>query len=326
MAGGGNWEEVKSRMASLEDKPTIHFIGNRFSSIFEKAIAGIGFADIDLQCPVILSYWDTYFGELPALPAGMKDARVLRVIEKTAINPLSNKKKMPKMLAEAGKSHVAPPTYDSIDEAMTHAGEEVSIWFFKSAYGTGGMNMFCVSTDDLSETELPQHHVIQAGVQNLALIDGKKFTTRIYVLIWNGATYLYDNGFLMIHGIAYNEASTDYKVQIDHLGYDNPDGAVKMKQLVNYEEYEKFAPRFTELIREINPIFAEAKAASDRDSFILLGIDILLQASGDIKLIEINTFPNFLHTPEITDGLNIPFFIAAIKTMLDCEVDSLQKV
>jgi hypothetical protein len=325
-AGRGNWEEVKSRMAGLEDDPTIHFVGNRFSSIFEKAIEGTHLDDIDLECSIVLSYWDTYFGELPALPDWMEDARVLRVIEKTAINPLSNKKKMPKMLAEAGKSYVAPPTYESIEEAETHAGGEVSIWFFKSAYGTAGKNMFCVSTDDLSEAELPEHHVIQAGVQNLALIDGKKFTTRIYVLIWNGATYLYDNGFLMIHGTVYDETSTDYAVQIDHVGYANPDGPVKMQQLVHYDDYEKFAPKFTELIREIDPIFAEAKAASDRDSYILLGIDILLQASGDIKLIEINTFPNFLHTPEITDEVNIPFFIAAIKTMLDCEIDSLQKV
>lgn len=313
-------------MASLQDEPTIHFVGNRFSSIFEKAIAGTHLDGTDLQCSIVLSYWDTYFGELPALPDWMRDARVLKVIEKTAINPLSNKKKMPKMLAEAGKSYVAPPTYDSIDEAETDAGGEVSIWFFKSAYGTGGKNMFCVSSDDLSETDLPQHHVIQAGVENLALIDGKKFTTRIYVLIWNGATYLYDNGFLVIHGTAYDETSTDYAVQIDHVGYDNPDGPVKMQQLVHYADYEKFAPKFTELIREIDPIFAEAKAASDRDSYILLGIDILLQASGDIKLIEINTFPNFLHTPEITEEVNIPFFIAAIKTMLDCEIDSLQKV
>jgi hypothetical protein len=313
-------------MTSQEQQPAVHFVGNRFKSIFEKAIDSARIREINPTPPVVLTYWDTYFGELPALDDWMKGARVLRVIEKTAINPLSNKKKMPKMLAAAGKAHVAPPTYDSTDEAVAHAGDPVSIWFFKSAYGTGGKNMFCVTTDDLSETELPQHHVIQAAVKNLALIDGKKFTTRIYVLIWNGATYLYNNGFLVIHGTAYDETSTDYTVQIDHVGYDNPDGPVKMQQLVHYDDYERFAPRFTELVREIDPIFADAKAASDRDSYILLGIDILLQASGDIKLIEINTFPNFLHTPEITEQVNVPFFEAALLTMLGYEVNTLRPV
>ena len=313
-------------MTSEEQQPALHFVGNRFKNIFEKAIGSARNKAINPTPPVVLTYWDTYFGELPALDDWMKGARVLRVIEKTAINPLSNKKKMPKMLAAAGKAHVAPPTYDSSDEAVAHSGDLVSIWFFKSAFGTGGKNMFCVSTADLSETELPPHHIVQAGVPNLALIDGKKFTTRIYVLIWNGATYLYDNGFLMIHGIPYDAASTDYRVQIDHVGYENPDGPIKMQQLVNYVDYKKFAPRFAKLIRDIDPIFVDAKAASDRDSYILLGIDILLQASGDVKLIEINTFPNFLHTPEITEQVNVPFFEAALLTMLGYEVDTLKPV
>lgn len=311
---------------SRDQRPAVHFVGNRFTNIFEKAMGSARINAIDLERPVLLTYWDTYFGQLPALENWAKEARVLRVIEKTAINPLSNKKKMPKMLADTGRAHLSPPTYDSVDEALGYVGEEVSIWFFKNAYGTGGKDMFCVLADDLSEAELPQHHVIQAGVQNLALIDGRKFTTRIYVLIWNGCTYLYDNGFLMIHGIPYDEASTDYRVQIDHVGYENPDGPIKMQQLVNYVDYKKFAPRFTELIRDIDPIFVDAKAASDRDSYILLGIDILLQASGDIKLIEINTFPNFLHTPEITEQVNVPFFEAVLLTMLGYEVNTLKPV
>lgn len=313
-------------MSSQVGQTKVHVVGNRFKSIFEKAVASVRLPAIDAQHPVVLSYWDTYFGQVPSLDDSMSDARVLRVIDKTAVNPLANKKKMPQMLADAGRAHVAPPTYNSIEEALAHVGDKVPIWFFKSAYGTGGKGMFCVSADELSEVELPQNYVIQAGVQNLALIDGKKFTTRIYVLIWNGRSYLYENGFIVIHGAAYDEASTDYDVQIDHLGYDNPDGPVQMQQLVNYSEYLKFAPRVAELVKEIDPIFVDAKAASDRDSYILLGIDVLLQESGDIKLIEINTFPNFLHTPEITEEVNVPFFMAAIKTMFDCDVDSLQKI
>ena len=130
----------------------------------------------------------------------------------------------------------------------------------------------------------------------------------------------------MIHAEIYDEASTDYRVQIDHAGYDNPDGPVKMQQLIDYSEYSTFEPRFLALLREIEPIFADAKEASSRDDYILLGIDLLLRKSGDIKLVEINTFPNFVHTQEITEHVNIPFFVAAIKTMLGCRAASLKAI
>ncbi len=36
------------------------------------------------------------------------------------------------------------------------------------------------------------------------LINGRKFTTRIYALLWNQTIYLYSNGFLIIHGVTYD--------------------------------------------------------------------------------------------------------------------------
>lgn len=320
--GGGGERRLKEDKLECE----LHFIGNRFTRIFDRAVALFNASSDGIQEPTLLTYWDTYFGDTPILDGTGAELRTLKVIEKSAINPLSNKQKLPKLLKAAGVEHVAPATYDTIEGALSHSDSEVGVWFIKNAFGTGGNNMSCVTSEGLHNVELPKHYVIQAGVQNLALIDSKKFTARIYVLVWDGRVYLYDNGFLMIHAEIYDEASTDYRVQIDHAGYDNPDGPVKMQQLIDYSEYSTFEPRFLALLREIEPIFADAKEASSRDDYILLGIDLLLRKSGDIKLVEINTFPNFVHTQEITEHVNIPFFVAAIKTMLGCRAASLKAI
>ena len=176
--------------------------------------------------------------------------------------------------------------------------------------------MYCVANEHLDGAALPSDFVIQAGVRNLALIEGKKFTARIYVLIWYGQVFLYRNGFLMVHAELFDEASTDYAVQIDHFGYEKPDSPVKMQQLMQYKEYDAVMDRYLDLIKRIKPVLAGTIKASSQSSYILLGIDTLIQTDGNVKLIEINTFPNFVHTPEIINQVNIPFFKAAIRTML----------
>ena len=309
---------------SVEDPTSkLRFVGNRFSRLFEKAIDTLEPPGIQTLRPVVLTYWDTYYGPRPPLDGVLNDTRILELIDKKKINPLANKRKLPELLAKAEVEHVAPVTYASHEAAMAHVGGRVPIWFFKNVYGTGGKDMFCVASEDLGKTSLPKNFVIQAGVQNLALIDDKKFTTRVYVMIWDGRLFFYENGFLMIHAAKYESSSADYEVQIDHSGYAKPGSAVKMQQLVNYSEYNFFAPKLRELIQTIAPIFSDAKAAAGKNSYILLGIDTLLQANGDVQLIEVNTFPNFVHTTEIIDKVNVPFFKSALLTMLGTKVDSL---
>ena len=62
-------------MTSQEQQSAVHFVGNRFKSIFEKAIDSARIREINPTPPVVLTYWDTYFGELPAFDDWMKGAR-----------------------------------------------------------------------------------------------------------------------------------------------------------------------------------------------------------------------------------------------------------
>lgn len=72
-------------------------------------------------------------------------------------------------------------------------------------------------------------------IDDLQMIEGIKFTIRIYLLIWNSKTYLYHNSFIMIHAPKYNSSSTNSEVQIDHAVYHNSNSPIKMQSLQDYQ-------------------------------------------------------------------------------------------
>ncbi|MDE0764056.1 MAG: hypothetical protein ACJ04O_09725 [Cellvibrionales bacterium] len=51
-------------------------------------------------------------------------------------------------------------------------------------------------------------------------------------------------------------------------------------------------------------------SASSEAHYAALGLDVLLDNTGGLRLIEINTFPNFTHTDSINSRVNVPFVIS----------------
>lgn len=299
---------------------------NRATKLFQQAIAQLDPILIRKAEPICFTYWDTYGNALLDLSDVSEDTRVLRVVDRTIVNALANKATLAQSIIDHQLESIAPKTYFSIEDAIKHQGDPVPLWFVKNRFGTGGKGMSCVSNHDLANTKLPAHHIVQAGVTGLALFEGRKFTTRAYCLIWNQTIYLYQNGFLVVHGAKYDPNSTDYAVQIDHAGYHSDDGPVQMQQLINYSEYECYFPSIKQLIQDLKPVLEPTRLATDASRYILLGIDLLLREDGSARLLEINSFPNFIHSHEIISQVNIPFFSAALRTMLGDETVVLEPI
>lgn len=181
---------------------------------------------------------------------------------------------------------------------------------------SGGRQMRCVRGRDLPAQQLPPHTLIQAAVDNLELFEGRKFTVRVYGLIWDGGLYLYGDGFVLVHGVPYDATSTDYAVQIDHRGYENPDSAVQMLPLSRYGQQGRYAARVRQLLVDLQPLLEPCLAASSPDHYLLLGIDLLYQREGGVQLVEINTAPNFIHSPLINTEVNEPMFAALMELLM----------
>ena len=186
--------------------------------------------------------------------------------------------------------------------------------------------MYCIFGRDLPALSLPKNHILQEGVKNLELIDGKKFTSRVYALLWNKACWLYHDGFVLVHGTQYTEDSTDYSIHIDHRGYHLPDSPVIMESLRSHPATSHQWQRIRGVIEELTPALQDCINQSSRTSYTILGIDFLTQKGGDIKILEINTMPNFIHSKKINETVNIGLFHATMQKLLGFDDNRLEKM
>lgn len=256
----------------------------------------------------------TYMCNAPLSVTLEPNDRLFRLIAPNWHNPYADKGRLPKILERhslIGK--IAPPTCASTAEAS--AFQDVPIWFSKSRTGTSGQGMEVVAHSDLEAYDLPKGHVLQAGVENLRLVDGRKAVTRIYLLVWNRRFWLFGDGFHVVHGQPYREGSTDYDVQISHEGYRDANRPVELMPLHRDPEFASIMKTAQKFSAALGPALSDLVAASSSSDYLLLGIDTLLQNTGEMKLVEINAVPNFIHTEEVNQGVNIPFLVYAMRKM-----------
>ncbi len=275
---------------------------NRAEKLFKKAAENVSKEFVNFDELPIFSYWCKFYGENP-------DERNedIRLIDSAVYNHLESKSMLNKLLIKHNIQGVFPATYNHVADAMNH-GKDVNIWFVKPAHLSGGRGIQVLSNDLLKTFELPKFNIIQEGIENIALIENRKFTLRIYALLWNKSLYLFDDGFALLHGPIYSPGSTDYKVQVEHRGYHNGQGGIEMKMLSTLPENKNIMERAAASMRKLLPVLEENLQASNPLRYLLLGIDALLLDNGDLTFIEINAIPNFLHTPEIDEKVNIPLF------------------
>ena len=299
-----------SKRAQPPDGTQPNLIVNRAAQLWRRAFDNVGSELINAGA--CFTYWDTYGGSEPDLSSVERDARLIRLLDRKAANALANKASLARTIEAADLQHLAPPSYERVDDALQD-NPPGTIWFIKPIFGTAGKGMYCVPANELSRHELPVNTILQKGVDNILLDVGRKFTTRLYVLVWNGEVRMFETGFTVTHGAPYQDGSTDRSVQIDHRGYLDEASPVQVRPGHKSDAFVGHFPAQRNLIRELRPILADCIDASDRDHYLLLGIDTLIRRDGTVQLIEINSFPNFIHTQEVNDEVNVPFFEAVIR-------------
>lgn len=257
------------------------------------------------------SYWSTFYGD-----DEREHQSDISLIDKSITNLVENKGRVARKVIEFKLQSIFPDTFFSVSDALS-SNQTCSHWFAKPVHLSGGRGIECVSPADLNSYQLPQHTILQAGVENLLLLNNRKFTGRIYLLVWNKRLWMFDDGWLMIHGVDFDPESNSYEIHVDHRGYQEAGSSIKMKLLSDLDSQPKLRESLTISAAALKPLFKEQLSASDKGAYLMAGIDFLVQRDGTIKFIEINAIPNFVHTPEINCKLNIPFFVESLRLMLD---------
>ncbi len=311
--------------AAQDDPEPISLVVNRASRLWQQALQAVRPDFADLDSPVCMTYWDSYGNSRPKPGAIDESRRVIRLIDREHGNSLANKRNLARLIRDCGLDHLAPSSYESVAEAVQD-NPDGTLWFVKPAHGTAGKGMYCVSHCELPDLELPQNHILQKAVENLVLDRGRKFTSRVYLLLWNGEMRLFHTGFTVTHGTKYQPGSTDYAVQIDHRGYEREDSPVSIAPGHDSPIFRDHFPAQRELVRALRPVLSACLESTDQNRYLLLGIDMLLCDDGSVQLVEINSIPNFIHTSKVNREVNVPFFESVIRVMIGLPDERLELI
>ncbi len=286
----------------------IEFIGNRAAKLLKRAAT-----EIESDENVLLCYWDTYGDPLPGFDESQYSL-CLRVLPRPITNPIDDKGQLGEILR--ARSDLLPCTYADKSAIPYVRSRADGLWFIKNRYGAGGKQVSCARYDELSGLELSDNDVLQQAVTDLDLINGRKYTLRCYMLIWNGKAYLHRYYYRVIHGEPYKADATDYGIQVS-LRYSG--GGTEFEPVTDTATNA----RFDELLRVHRALareFAFIVEESTRETFSLLGCDFLVERSGRARLIEVNAYPNLVHLDSaIASQVIYPMVKDAVATMVHGE-------
>ena len=224
-----------------------------------------------------------------------------KIMERKLTLPLEHKKRLASRLREHGVCD--PMVYFSIGEVPRTRRK---LWYVKNPVKTGGAQMSVVPYRKLKSVFKPKF-IIQEAVTDLTLIDYKKFTIRAYVLAVNKKIFLFPNAVIILHGPEYDPKSTDYEVQINHKQQ-------KRRLLSEFSFHPQVMMQLAIEVPRVFQLFPELRMAPPTD-YCLFGVDYLLTSKLEIKLIEINDLPNFMHSRKFDNHIVVPMFRSLFYTV-----------
>ncbi|MFC0445814.1 tubulin--tyrosine ligase family protein [Pseudidiomarina halophila] len=292
-------------------------ITNRASSNIQAAFKQVSGKLLPYRHLRPFSYWDNYYGVNPQITS-----EHFQLLDYKTIQRFENKGYIAKRVDELGITDVFPRSYFSVADALASRTKADAIWFVKPTHMTGGRGITCHTNESLKSLELPKFHFIQEQVDEIELYEGRKYTARAYVFIHDKKLYVFDDGFVMIHGTPYNDKSIDFATQVDHRGYHQPDSPIKMKRITELPDADKKLSSIQQQLRKLKPVLDEMIAMSSPIHYGLLGIDLLFKRMNSAFFIELNSKSNFVHTELINNSLNTPFFTSILTSLYTHEKDS----
>ena len=183
-----------------------------------------------------------------------------------------------------------PITYFNIDDILPNKTYE--LFFLKYAGNNGGKQVHLYN--DL--TELRNHivkdkrpYIIQKEVENMLLINNKKFVLRIWIVILNGNFYLSSNGCCIIHSNDYNKDNLNRFVHIEH----NNDCVTSIDNL-HYNKCHFYENSFQKLktILKSHCLVLKNELHVKSNCFQILGLDVIFNNEYNPYIIEYNSWPN----------------------------------
>jgi prolyl 4-hydroxylase len=298
---------------------SLRVVANRADVLWQRAVKTLKARDNHFPA-VYLSYWDSYGNKpQPAAPNGWSAPR-FSTVARSVLNPLSDAGKVATKMNQLGFGHRVPKTYASVQDALNDAPNSDDLWFIRSQFRGAKDKTLCLPTPIMTAATISSGHLLQRAVGELALIDQHKFTARFYAVVVGGQLMLFESSVAFIHGAVYSPNDANHASQVDNRSYRDPGSDIKLvpgSQTPHAAALEKASAT---LMSDMTGLLDETRAASVGytnvdGAFAVLALDTLLTKSGDLKLLRIHTFPNFITTAQIDSDIHVPLFEDILRVM-----------
>ena len=310
--------EAVYNVASIQGE-SLRVLANRADVLWQRAVKTLKARDNHFPA-VHLSYWDSYGNKpQPSAPNGWSGPR-FKTVGRSALNPLSDASKVAAKMTELGFADRVPKTYASVQEALNEQPKADDLWFIRSQFRGANDKTLCLPTPIMAAATVPSGHLLQKAVDGLALIDQHKFTARFYIVAVGGQLLCYEDSVVFIHGAAYTPNDANHASQVDNRSYRDTGSHIKLVPGSQTAHAATLTKAAKALAADMTGLFdgvrqASGAGTSDPRALAMLAIDTLLTKSGDLKLLRIHTFPNFITTAQIDADIHVPFFEDVLRVM-----------
>ena len=274
-------------------RPSFTFHSSRMPDVFKAALEPLGGQEYKLGDDHI----DLLYTSEP--PANIEGVSIgVNLMHRRATSALDNKAKCAKALAPFGLS--VPRTYFRVEDVPD---DPDTMWYIKDPIGTGGVGVSLVSREEVA-SNFTDGYLIQEAVQDIVLLEGKKFTLRLYVLIHEGIFYLFQDALVVLHGVLSPAAAV--KLLANEDGYRDSNLNAKIFPFSDISFYNTALANIETSLGQIFRRLKQYTPYEQVNTYCLLGIDMLLTSNLQPVLIEINDRPNLAHTTVATARVTIP--------------------
>jgi len=286
---------------------SLRVVANRADVLWQRAVKTLKARDNHFPAAHV-SYWDSYGNKpQPGAPSGWSGP-CFQTVGRNVLNPLADAGKVAAKMTDLGLTHRIPKTFASVKEALAGPHKADDLWFIRSQFRGTTDKTLCLPTPIMAVATLPNGHLLQKAVDELVLIDQHKFTARLYLVVIANKVILFEESVVFIHGATYAPNDASHASQVDNRNYREPGSHIKLVPGSQTPHAAALDEAAASLAGEMTELLIEVRAASADCAFAVLALDTLLTKSGDLKLLRIHTFPNFITTAQIDADVHVPLF------------------
>jgi len=212
-------------------------------------------------------------------------------------------------------SQYVPKTYFNFDEIPTDTPEN-TLFFVKKNGSTGsrGVDVHPYSAmKDLDYTE----RVVQENMAAPDLYDDKRYKIRAYVVLHDKNVFLFNKSFATVASEDFKDTVSDVDQEVlrkMHVIFQT--SGTKFILSEELDKFEQIQQNMLVACKDFKNVYKDEIKRVEPNEFVILGFDFVVDADGNVQIIEINHRSNYAHPKLMENKVDVPLLKNLYKLLI----------